>query len=249
MTASISSARGARLEALASAVILSWGWPRRLIAFSAGALGALALAPFGYAVAMIAPMTVAVWLIDGAAETSTSGSTRWATLRSAFAIGWWWGFGYFLAGLWWLGAAFLVDGDQFLWALPFGVVGLPLVLGVFPGLGFALARAIWPEGALRPLALAVGLTVSEFVRANILTGFPWNEFGMALGADLWPAQAAASASGTGWPAAVPLAALAALVVLFGVLPETLLRLTQSAAAGLADPQAYLQSVFPGGMPR
>ncbi|WP_454848665.1 Na+/H+ antiporter subunit D [Rhizobium binxianense] len=64
-----------------------------------------------------------------------------------------------------------------------------------------------------------------------------------------PAQAEAPVSAIGWPAAVPLAALAALVVLFGVLPETLLRLTQSAAAGLADPQAYLQSVFPGAMPR
>ena len=191
MTASISPTRGGGLEALASAVILSWGWPRRLIAFAAGAIGALALAPFCYAAAMIAPMTVAVWLIDGAAETSPSGAVRWATLKSAFAIGWWWGFGYFLAGLWWLGAAFLVDGDRFLWALPFGVVGLPLFLAIFPGLGFALARAIWPEGALRPLALAVGLTVSEFVRAHALSGFPWNEFGMALGAHLWPAQAAA----------------------------------------------------------
>ncbi len=191
MTASISPARGARLEALAGAVILSWGWPRRLIAFAAGAVGALALAPFGYALAMVAPMTIAVWLIDGAAETSASGATGWATLKSAFAIGWWWGFGYFLAGLWWLGAAFLVDGDQFLWALPLGVVGLPLFLGVFPGFGFAVARAIWPQGALRPLALAVGLTVSEGLRANVLSGFPWNELGMALGAHLWPAQAAA----------------------------------------------------------
>jgi apolipoprotein N-acyltransferase len=191
LTASISPARGAGLEALASAVILSWGWPRRLIAFAAGAVGALALAPFGYAVAMVAPMTVAVWLIDGAAETSASGATRWATLKSAFAVGWWWGFGYFVASFWWLGAAFLVGGDQYLWALPLGVVGLPLCLGVFPGLGFALARALWPQGALRPLALAVGLTVSEFVRANVLSGFPWNEFGMALGAHLWPAQAAA----------------------------------------------------------
>jgi apolipoprotein N-acyltransferase len=190
LTVSVSPARSARLEALAGAVILSWGWPRRLIAFAAGALGALALAPLGYAVAMIAPMTVAVWLIDGAAS-APAGAGRWAMLKAAFAIGWWWGFGYFLAGLWWLGAAFLVDGDQFLWALPLGVVGLPFFLGVFPGLGFALARAIWPEGAMRPLALAVGLTVAEFVRANVLSGFPWNEFGMALGAHLWPAQAAA----------------------------------------------------------
>ena len=191
MTATVLPAQETRLEALASAIILSWGWPRRLIAFAAGAVGALALPPFGYALAMIVPMTVAVWLIDGAPAASRRGAIGWATLRSAFAIGWWWGFGYFVAGLWWLGAAFLVDGDDFLWALPLGVIGLPLALALFPAFGFALARAIWPTGAWRALALAVGLSVAAFAQANVLTGFPWNEYGMALGEHLWPAQAAA----------------------------------------------------------
>ncbi|MDU0311341.1 Na+/H+ antiporter subunit D [Rhizobium sp. 10PS4] len=49
-----------------------------------------------------------------------------------------------------------------------------------------------------------------------------------------------------WHTGLPLAALTALVVGFGILPEQLLALSQSAAAGLADPQAYLHSVFPEG---
>lgn len=191
MTFSLSASREGRLEWLAAAVILSWGWPRRLIALASGAIGALALPPFGFAPAMIVPMSVAVWLIDGSADASASGATRWASLKSAFAAGWWWGFGYYLAGLWWLGSAFLVDADQFLWALPLGVVGLPLFLALYPALGFALARAIWPHGAMRPLALGVGLTLAEFTRANVLSGFPWNEYGMALGQLIWPAQIAA----------------------------------------------------------
>ena len=129
---------------------------------------------------MIVPMSVAVWLIDGSAEAAPGGATRWASLKSAFAAGWWWGFGYHLAGLWWLGSAFLVDADQFLWALPLGVVGLPIFLALFPALGFALARVIWPH-RLRPVALGVGLALSEFARANLLSGFPWNEYGMAFG--------------------------------------------------------------------
>ena len=191
MTASLSAGREGRLEALASAVILSWGWPRRIIALASGAIGALALPPFGFAPAMIVPMTIAVWLVDGAAAASPSGANRWASAKSAFAAGWWWGLGYHLAGLWWLGAAFLVDADQFLWALPLGVVGLPLFLALFPALGFALARVIWPHGAARVLALGVGLTLAEFARANLLSGFPWNEYGMALGQWLWPSQVAA----------------------------------------------------------
>jgi apolipoprotein N-acyltransferase len=187
LTITAPAARGATLDGLAGAVILSWGWPRRLIAFAAGAIGAVALPPFGFWPAMLAPMVTAVWLLDGAAE----GGGVFATLLAAFGVGWWWGFGFFLGGLWWLGAAFLVDADHFLWALPFGVVGLPVFLALFPALGFALARAIWPRSGWRILALGFGLAASEFLRANLLTGFPWNEYGMALGQSIWPAQAGA----------------------------------------------------------
>jgi len=51
------------------------------------------------------------------------------------------------------------------------------------------------------------------------------------------------------PSVVPLLGLTLLVVFFGLFPESLLSLSQQAAAGLGDPQAYIQSVFPeGGKP-
>ena len=137
-TASTIPRKASLVGALARNVILAWGWQRRLIALGAGAVGALAMPPVGFAPALFVPMVVAVWLIDGAAERSASGRTRWASLRSAFGAGWWWGFGYFVAGLWWLGAAFLVDGVKFAWALPFGVLGLPAGLRVFSGDGICL---------------------------------------------------------------------------------------------------------------
>ncbi len=178
------------LRGLASFVILAWGWPRRLIAVAAGAIGALAMAPFGFLPALFVSMMVALWLIDGSSIEGANARAGRASLGAAFRAGWWWGFGYFLAGLWWLGSAFLVDADKFAWLLPLGVFGLPAGLAFFPALGFACARAIWPAGAARPLALAVGLGLSEWLRAVILTGFPWNEYGMALGQHLWLAEAA-----------------------------------------------------------
>jgi apolipoprotein N-acyltransferase len=102
---------------LAASIILASGWQRRLIAFAAGATGAFAMAPFNFFPALAIPMTVAVWLIDGCVETRQMPSGRRFRLGlpvavgRAFAVGWWWGFGYFLAGLWWLGAAFLVEAD------------------------------------------------------------------------------------------------------------------------------------------
>ena len=47
---------------------------------------------------------------------------------AAAVSGWWFGFGYFVAGLYWLGFAFLVDAKTFGWLLPFAVTALPVVL-------------------------------------------------------------------------------------------------------------------------
>ena len=178
------------MNALASRVILSWGWSRALIAVLAGAVGALAMPPFGAVPALAVSLTVAVWLIDGTALGADGRARLGRTLLAAAVTGWCWGFGYFVAGLWWLGAAFLVEADQFAWALPFGVLGLPAVLALFFAFGFALARLLWSGGAARLLALAVGLAVAEWLRGHLFTGFPWNTLGMALGQNLWLMQGA-----------------------------------------------------------
>jgi apolipoprotein N-acyltransferase len=188
--AAAQASRANPLALLAESVILSQGWRRCAIAFVSGSAGALAMPPFSLFALMIAPMSVAVWLIDGAADCG-QGRRTIAGLRAAFGAGWWLGFGYFVAGLWWIGAACLVDGDKFLWALPLGVLALPAALAFFPALGFALARLLWSTGSARIFALAFGLGLSEWARGLVLTGFPWNDFGMALGANLMLAQVAA----------------------------------------------------------
>ncbi|PVE24740.1 apolipoprotein N-acyltransferase [Microvirga sp. KLBC 81] len=172
---------------IADRAILARGWRRWIFSFAAGALGALAMPPFGFLPALALSLTPAVWLIDGAGK---AGPSRWAPLKSAALIGWFWGFGYFVAGLWWLGAAFLVEADQFAWALPFGVLGLPALLAFFTAFGFALARLLWLPDASRVFALAFGLSVSEWLRGHLFTGFPWNNPGMALGQNLWLMQSA-----------------------------------------------------------
>jgi apolipoprotein N-acyltransferase len=174
-----------KLQRAIHAIVLSWGWRRWLIAFAAGALSALAMAPFNFWPILFVTFPTLVWLIDG------SGTGRGRGLRSAAATGWWFGFGYFLAGLYWVGYAFLVDAPTFGWLLPIAVLGLPAGLAIFIAFGTALARLLWTRGAMRILALGVALTTSEWLRGHLLTGFPWNAFGYALTAPLVLAQGAA----------------------------------------------------------
>ena len=182
-------------------IVLAAGWRRRLIAMAAGAAGALALAPIDFPPGMVLSLCVAVWLIDGAGRAEGHGRAATTlqprSLRAAAGAGWWWGFGYFLAGFWWLGAAFLVEPAQFAWALPIGVIGVPAGLALFPALGFGAARLVWSRGATRVLALTAGLGLSECARSWILTGFPWNNYGMTLGDHLWSSQIASVVGSSG----------------------------------------------------
>ena len=173
-----------KLRAAGLAIILSWGWKRAAIALVAGALSALAMAPFNAWPVLFLTFPVMVWLIDGA------GAGRWRGVPAAAMAGWWFGLGYFVPGLYWIGYAFLVDAPTFAWLLPFAVLGLPAYLALFTALGFALARLIWAANASRVIALATSLTVSEWLRGQMLSGFPWNAFGYALTEPLALAQTA-----------------------------------------------------------
>ena len=70
------------------------------------------MAPFNAWPVLFLTFPTLVWLIDGA------GVGRWGGVTVAAATGWWFGFGYFLAGLYWIGYAFLVDAPTFGWLLP-----------------------------------------------------------------------------------------------------------------------------------
>ncbi len=204
------------------------GWPLYGLAFLSGAIGALALAPFDYAPILIIPMSCAVWMLDGCAYSPDSGWRK--RIRAAALVGWWQGFGYFTAGLWWLGNAFLVDADQFAWALPLGVLGLPALLALFNACGFALAGLLWTLHPVRIITLATALALSELLRGVVMTGFPWNAYGMALASILPLAQTAAL---------VGLPGLTLIVVGLAAAPATLIGSTTTGHRLIAPGMAVL----------
>ncbi|HUF87298.1 MAG TPA: apolipoprotein N-acyltransferase [Thermohalobaculum sp.] len=138
-------------------------WARLALALAAGAAMTLGQPPLSQPWALFLALPVLVWLIDAAPGPRAAALTGWAA-----------GFGYFVTGLYWIGHAFLVDPERFAWMMPFAVALLPAFLGLFWAAAFALARRLWPVGRWwRPLPLAAALTLAEYVRAHVLTGFPW----------------------------------------------------------------------------
>jgi apolipoprotein N-acyltransferase len=156
------------------------------LALLAGALSALAFEPFSFPPVFFLTLPSLVWMLDGVApfgrwapeskgaEEGSEKARFWRSFFSAFAIGWAFGTGTFLLGLYWVAEAFYVEADVFGWMAPFAVLFLSIGLGLFTGLSCSLARLFWVAGYGRLAVLAVCWTAGEWLRGHVLTGFPWN---------------------------------------------------------------------------
>ena len=177
------------IHAVADKLILTWGWRRWSAAFVLGAVASLSQAPYDWFFVLWLSFPGLVWLLDATVTDEAEGKGR--ALRAAAAVGWWFGFGYFLAGLWWIGSAFLVEADAFAWMIPFAVLAMPAGLALFFAAAALLARFFWMEGAIRVLVLGASLAGFEWLRGHVLTGFPWNAIGYGFAANTLMMQPAA----------------------------------------------------------
>jgi apolipoprotein N-acyltransferase len=167
-----------RLRARLQAMRLRFRAP---LAFGAGALCVLAMPPWDFTPALLAGFSFFYLLLAG--------------LRGRFApfgVGWLFAFGYFLTGLSWIGNALLVAGNDFSWAWPLEIAGLPALLALFPAAGFAIAaRFVRFEKFSGLISVAALVALCEWGRGHLLTGYPWNLFAYTWAGNLPVAQAAA----------------------------------------------------------
>jgi apolipoprotein N-acyltransferase len=152
------------------------GPKRALAAVLAGALSVLAFAPFHFWPILFGSFAVLLWLLDGCHASQATSRER---IKCAALTGFWFGFGYFLAGLYWTAEAFLVEPWRHGWLIPFVLTALPGGMALFFAGAGALAMALWRPGTARVLALAIAFGLAEFARGHVLTGLPWNLLGYA----------------------------------------------------------------------
>jgi apolipoprotein N-acyltransferase len=202
-----------RVGSIAQFVAGLRGWRRAAAGFAFGCLSVLSFAPFHLWPLLAFVLPGFIWLLDGVvAEETPAGKPRW---RRAGVLGWWFGFGYFLAGLYWIGFAFFVEAEKFAWLVPLGVAALPAGLAIFSALAAGVAVQYWRPGIHRIFVFAAAFFLADWLRGHILTGFPWNLWGYALAGNDAIAQTAS------------------IVGIYGLTLLTLLILASPAA--LADP--------------
>lgn len=165
------------LERAATWVADLSGARRAVFAVLLGALSVLAFAPVHAWPVLFVTFGALVWLLDGCHAGHASLAPR---LKCASLTGFWFGFGYFLAGFYWMAEAFLVEPWRHGWMIPFVMTALPGGMALFFAAAAALAMALWLPGAGRVFALAIAFGLAEFARGHVLTGLPWNLIGYGL---------------------------------------------------------------------
>lgn len=146
------------------------GWRRYAVALGLGVISAAADAPFYVWPALVPAFTGLTWLLDGSAHARRPG-------RTALILGWWFGFGQFAVGFYWIMLSLFTDPERFAWLAPFTLLGIPAGLAVFPALAVWLSGRLGARGAFRILVLGAAWTLFEILRGYLLTGFPWNLVG------------------------------------------------------------------------
>jgi apolipoprotein N-acyltransferase len=194
------------------------GARRAIAAVILGALSVLAFAPIHAWPILFLTFGALVWMLDGCHVEHAHRAQR---LKAAAFVGFCFGFGYFLAGLYWIAEAFLVEPWRHGWLLPFVMTALPGGMALWFAAATAFAMRIWVPGPGRAFALAIAFFLAEFARGHVLTGLPWNLVGYGLLGSL-PLMQLASLFGV--------YALSLLAVLLFAAPATIFAPSQSGLA-------------------
>jgi len=83
------------------------------------------------------------------------------------------GFGFFLFGNYWISIS-LTHDEMFKGLIPFALIMIPLFLSLFFGLAILLVGAFAEKNISFILFFSFVFSIFEFLRGNLLTGFPWN---------------------------------------------------------------------------
>ena len=148
------------------------GWRRYGLAFLLGGCATATLPPVDLTPLLFIAFPGLLWLDAGS-------NGPWASFRLGYAFG----LGFFLSGLYWIAAALFVDIAHFWWLVPVAAAGLPAAFALYIALALAAShlavRHLRLPATARVFAFAIAWAGAEWLRGHAFTGLPWNLIGYA----------------------------------------------------------------------
>ena len=111
-----------------------------------------------------------------------------SSLLQIFLSAWFLGFGWFSFGLYWIGSAFFMADTYHVFLMPIAVILLPSLLAIFWGCACVCAKLINKRTKFSILYMFVFLSLFEYLRAQLFTGFPWLMPSMAFASNVYLIQ-------------------------------------------------------------
>ena len=139
-------------------------WPARLCLFVLGLIALFGFAPFhlwGITLLSLSLFFAYLWT-----NKETDVSAFWMTI--------WFGLGYFIGHIYWIGVAFIERGAEFIPLMPPMILGLALIKAVIWAMAAWLFQRFAGPGWKSGLSLVCLFMLAELVRGHIFGGLPWN---------------------------------------------------------------------------
>jgi len=141
--------------------------------FLLGAITILGFAPYDLTFINFFTFSILLFLILKIKKQTQSKYRKKNSKRYFLYLGCAFGFGFFLLGNYWISIS-LTHDEMFKRFIPFALIIIPLFLSLFFGLAILLVGAFAEKSISFILLFSSVFSIFEFLRGNLLTGFPWN---------------------------------------------------------------------------
>ena len=144
-----------------------------LAPFLLGALTTLGFSPYNFTFINFFSFSIFLFLILVVKKKTKSNYRKKKSKHYFFYLGCAFGFGFFLLGNYWISIS-LTHDEMFKGFIPFAIILIPLFLSLFFGLAILIIGPFSEKNISFILFFSLVFSTSEFLRGNLLTGFPWN---------------------------------------------------------------------------
>tara|TARA_B110000971_G_scaffold183042_1_gene190283 strand:+ start:902 stop:2476 length:1575 start_codon:yes stop_codon:yes gene_type:complete len=144
-----------------------------LFPFLLGALTVFSFQPFNYSYINFFIIPSLFLVTTYVKKKSKNTYRKKPYLLNLFLIGYLFGIGFFLTGTSWISHSLTFD-ENFKFLIPISLIGLPLFLGIFFGIGNLITGPFLKNNFASIFLFSGSFAFMDFLRAKIFTGFPWN---------------------------------------------------------------------------
>ena len=144
-----------------------------LISFGVGSILTLAFAPFNLFI--FCPISIVIFflIID-----------KLDNLKQVFYRSFFYCFGFFVCGIYWICNSLLIDVVKYGWLIPFAITLIPALMALYFASLFYIYKLSIKRFSIsftykKIILFSIFWLIFEVVRSNLFTGFPWNLLGYA----------------------------------------------------------------------